>query len=92
MVYDKNSNLIQLTQPSGTVVQDVFDALDRNTSRAVAFGTGVGGTTTETRTYDALGRVLTNADEGYQLAYAYEVHGLRSAPSPTARPSPTWAR
>jgi len=95
MVYDANSNLVQLTQPSGTVVQDVFDALDRNTSRAVTPGTGVGGTTAETRTYDALGRVLTNADDDYQLAYQYEVNGLGSLMSSETQSyvgSVTWSK
>ena len=77
-LYDANGNVTQVTDPAGNVIQDTFDVLDRNTARSVSLVSGFGGTTAETRTFDALGRVLTNADDDYQVAFEYSVIGLAS--------------
>ena len=40
--------------------------LDRNTARSITLARGFVGTTSETRTFDALGRMVTNADNDYE--------------------------
>jgi RHS repeat-associated protein len=78
--YDLNGNVTQTTDPAGNVVADTFDAANRNTSRSVTLQTGFLGTTSETRTFDGAGRMLTNEDNDYKLEFAYAVIGLRSYP------------
>jgi len=78
--YDLNGNVVETTDPSGTEVDDTFDAANRNTSRSVTLATGFLGTTSETRTFDGAGRMLTNEDNDYKLEFAYAVIGLRSYP------------
>ena len=77
-LYDANSNVTQVTDPAGNVIQDTYDTLDRNTARAVTLVAGFGGTTAESRTFDALGRLVSNADDDYRVEYAFSVNGLRS--------------
>jgi len=76
--YDLASNRTKVTDPAGNVIVDVFDALNRNTSRTITRASGFLGTTGETRTYDALNRLKTNADNDYRLAHTYAVIGLNS--------------
>ena len=77
-VYDANGNVTKVTDPAGNVIEDTFDALDRNTARAVTLVSGFGGTTAETRTYDALGRLVSTADDDTLVEFEYSVIGLRS--------------
>jgi YD repeat-containing protein len=63
--YDKNSNLITKTDPNGTVVTNTYDSMNRLTGRSISRGSGVGGVTSETYTYDALGRLITAGDNAY---------------------------
>ena len=76
--YDLNDNVTKTTDPLGTVIDDTFDALNRNTSRSVTRATGVLGTTSETRTFDGANRMLTNEDNDYKLEFEYAVIGFRS--------------
>jgi len=62
------------------VVADTFDDANRNTSRSVTLATGFLGTTSETRTFDGVGRMVTDEDDDYKLEFAYAVIGLRSFP------------
>ena len=77
-VYDANDNATQVTDAAGNVISDTFDALNRNTARSASLVSGFQDTTSETRTFDALNRVLTNDDNDYQLTYTYGVRGLSS--------------
>jgi len=77
-VHDAANNVTQVTDAAGTVITDTFDAANRNTARSVSLATGFMDTTAETRTYDALGRMLTNADDDYKLTYTYGTRGLSS--------------
>ena len=77
-VHDANDNVTKITDPAGNVVDDIFDDLNRNTSRTVTLATGFLGTTSETRTYDALNRITVNRDNDYKLAYEYAEIGLTS--------------
>ncbi len=77
-VYDKEDNVTQITDAAGNVIADTFDALGRNTARTVTRATGFVGTTSETRTFDALGRMLTNNDNDYKLTFEHAVLGMRS--------------
>ena len=77
-VYDAANNVTQVTDAAGTVITDTFDAMNRNTARSVSLATGFMDTTAETRTYDALGRMLTNADDDYKVTYTYGARGLGS--------------
>ena len=63
--YDKNSNLATRTDPNGTVVTNTYDSMNRLTGRSISRGSGVGGVTSETYTYDALGRLVTAGDNAY---------------------------
>jgi hypothetical protein len=64
--------------PSGNEVEDTFDDLNRNTSRSVSLVSGFLGTTSETRTFDAVNRMLTTADNDYKVEFGYTVIGLKS--------------
>ena len=76
--YDPNDNVTKTTDPAGNVIDDTFDVLNRNTSRSITLATGFLGTTSETRTYDGVNRMLTNEDNDYKLAFEYAVIGLES--------------
>ena len=54
---DLAHNTTKLTDPAGNVIDDVFDVLNRNTSRTVTRATGFLGTTSETRSFDPLTRL-----------------------------------
>ena len=56
----------------------MFDALNRNTSRAITLVSTFFGTTSETRTYDALNRITVNQDNDYKLKFEYAEIGLQS--------------
>ena len=77
-VHDAANNVTQVTDPAGNVISDTFDAMNRNTARSVSLATGFIDTTAETRTYDALGRMLTNVDDDYKVTYTYGSRGLES--------------
>ena len=76
--YDLAHNTTKVTDPAGNVIVDVFDVLNRNTARTVTRATGFLGTTTETRTFDPLNRIATNADDDYHLTHGYAEIGFRS--------------
>jgi RHS repeat-associated protein len=78
--YDKNDNVTEITDAAGNVIEDTFDVRNLNTSRSVTLATGFGGTTSETRTFDALGRLLTAADNDYKVTLTYGVRGMASTP------------
>jgi RHS repeat-associated protein len=77
-VYDAEDNVTKTTDPAGNVIDDTFDVLDRNTSRSVTLVSTFVGTTSETRTYDAVNRMATNQDNDYKLEFEYAVIGLKS--------------
>ena len=57
------------------MIDDTFDDANRNTSRSITLASGFVGTTSETRTYDALNRITVNQDNDYKLEYGYnKVH------------------
>lgn len=62
-------------------VTDTFDVLNRNTTRGISLATGFGGSTAETREYDALNRVTRNENDGFRVDFAHGVLGLSSYPS-----------
>ena len=61
--HDGVGNTTQVTQPSGTVVSQTFDDANRLTARSITRGPEVEGPTSESYTYDPLGR-LTQAVSG----------------------------
>ena len=77
-VYDATDDVTQVTDAAGNVITDTFDALNRNTARAISLATGFVDTTSESRTFDALNRMVTNDDNDYKLTYTYGVRGLAS--------------
>lgn len=77
-VYDDNGNVTKTTDAAGNVIDDVYDANDRRTSRSVTLAAGFLGTTSETFTYDGLGRLETASDNDYKVEYEYSVIGLSS--------------
>jgi YD repeat-containing protein len=78
--YDLNDNVTQTIDPAGNDIDDTYDSLDRNTSRSVSLASGFLDTTSETRTYDAINRMLTNEDNDYKVEFTYGVLGLQSFP------------
>ena len=76
--YDDNSNVTKTTDPNGSVITDTFDDRNQMTSRSITRGTGILGTTSETYTYDALGRPLTAADNDSKVTRDYAEFGLGS--------------
>jgi len=76
--YDKNSNMTKRTDPAGNVIDNVFDTLNRNTSRQITLVSGFSGSVSETRVFDALDRLVSNADDDYKIEYEYAVIGLTS--------------
>jgi RHS repeat-associated protein len=77
-VYDGADNVTQVTDAAGNVISDTYDALNRNTARSISLATGFIGTTSESRSFDALNRTLTNDNNDYKLTYTYGVRGLGS--------------
>jgi len=78
--YDLNGNVVETTDPSGNEIDDTFDAANRNTSRSVTLTGSFLGTTSETRTFDGAGRMLTNEDNDYKVTFTWATVGLRSFP------------
>ena len=77
-VRDANGNITQVTDAAGNVIVDTFDALNRNTSRSVTLVSGFADTTSETRAFDALDRVTSNADNDAKVEFTYGVRGFDS--------------
>jgi RHS repeat-associated protein len=77
-VYDANDNVTKTTDPAGNVIDDTFDVLNRNTSRSITLVSSFLGTTSETRTFDAVNRMATNEDNDYKVEFDYAVIGLDS--------------
>ncbi|MGE0192749.1 MAG: RHS repeat-associated core domain-containing protein [Planctomycetota bacterium] len=76
--HDAEDNVVETIDAAGNEIDDTFDNLDRNTARSITVATGFGGTTSETRTYDGLNRMLTNDDDDYDLTFTHAVVGLKS--------------
>jgi len=76
--YDAAHNVTKTVDPAGNEIEDTFDDLNRNTGRTVTLATGFLGTTSETRAFDAVGRITSNADNDYKVEYEYAVIGLKS--------------
>ena len=76
--HDAEDNVVETIDAAGNEIDDTFDNLDRNTSRTITLAGGFGGTTSETRTYDGLNRMLTNDDNDYDLTFTHAVVGLKS--------------
>ena len=77
--YDAADNATTITDAAGNVISDTFDSLNRNTARSIALVSGFGGTTAETRSYDALGRMTIASDDDYKVTLQYADLGLRSS-------------
>jgi len=76
--YDDADNIVEVTDPAGNVITDTFDALNRNTARSISLDEDFAGTTAESRTYDALNRLLTAQDNDYKVTFTYAVTGMAS--------------
>jgi len=76
--YDDAHNVIETVDPAGNEIDDTFDDLNRYTNRSITLATGFIGTTSETRVFDPLGRITSNADNDYKVEYEYAVIGLKS--------------
>ncbi len=76
--YDDNGNVTKTTDAAGNVIDDTYDDNSRRTSRSVTRATGFLGTTSETFTYDGLGRMTLAQDNDYKVEFTYGVIGLSS--------------
>ncbi len=77
-VYDADDNITKRTDPAGNVIDNAYDAMSQNTSRTVTLAAGFGGTTSETRTWDALGRMVSVQNNTYRNEFEYTDLGLDS--------------
>ena len=77
-VCDKEDNVTSTTDAAGNVIVDTYDNLNRNSARTITLATGFAGTTSETRSFDALGRIVINSDNDYKVTLQYSVLGLKS--------------
>jgi RHS repeat-associated protein len=68
--YDANDNLTQETDRNGHVRQFAYDPLNRLTSE-----TWVGGNYTQSRSYDAAGRLTSISDPSSSFQYGYDAVG-----------------
>ncbi len=75
---DANGNVTQVVDAAGNTVADVYDANNRRTTRTVTRGTGFLGTTSETLTYDALGRMTKAEDNDTKVEFTYGAIGFSS--------------
>ena len=73
--YDKNSNVKTRTDQNGTVVSNTFDVLDRLGVRSITKAAGVGGSTFEGFTYDALDRMTFAEDDDSQIEFDWDSVG-----------------
>ena len=76
--YDAADRPVRVTKPSGTVIVNAFDAAGRMISRTVSRAAGVLGTTSESWSYDALGRIVSTQDDDYRVSFGYAVIGFDS--------------
>lgn len=75
-VYDKSSNIISQTDPNGTTTTNSYDTTNLLSGRSIATGTGVIGITSESYTYDALGRAISGTDSSANaLSFGYDSLG-----------------
>jgi YD repeat-containing protein len=73
MTYDKNSNLATRTDAMGTLITNTYDDMNRLTARSIGTGTWVSGVTSESYTYDPLGRLIAGSDsQSGALSFAYD--------------------
>ncbi|MCC7170200.1 MAG: RHS repeat protein [Planctomycetes bacterium] len=72
LVYDHDDLVEVSTDANGSVVTNVYDDAHRLTSRSIVRGTGVLGTTTETFTYDGLGRIKSAVDNDSAVNRVYD--------------------
>lgn len=61
-LFDRDDNVLQGTDPDGSMVTNAFDALHRLVQVDVVRGPGVEGTTRQTFSYDGLSRITTATD------------------------------
>ena len=57
--YNQGAQVTSIRDRNGSVITNTFDARERLIARSIARGTGVLGSTSETYTYDGVGRLLT---------------------------------
>ena len=76
--YDDADNVTKTTDAAGNVIDDVYDDNNRRTSRTITRATGFLGSTSETFTYDGMGRMTKAEDNDYKVELTYGVLGLSS--------------
>jgi RHS repeat-associated protein len=84
MTYDKSSNLISKTDPNGTVVSNTYNSLNQLTGRSISLGAWVGGATSESYSYDALGRMLSGSNN-IPLSYSFTYDALSRVSTETQK-------
>jgi RHS repeat-associated protein len=73
--FDLASQMTGWTDPNGTVVTQTRDNLGRVTARSITPATGVLGPTSETYTWDALGRLVGATDNDSTVSRAFDSLG-----------------
>ncbi|MFM8387460.1 MAG: RHS repeat-associated core domain-containing protein [Planctomycetia bacterium] len=73
--FDLASQMTGWTDPNGTVVTQTRDSLGRVTARSITPATGVLGPTSETYTWDALGRLVGATDNDSTVSRAFDSLG-----------------
>jgi len=73
--FDVAGRVATITDNIGTVVTNAYDAAGRLTGRTINRGTNVIGTTAESFTYDAVGRLIRAADDDSVVDFTYDSLG-----------------
>ena len=76
--FDDADNVTKTTDAAGNVIDDTFNAGNQRTSRTVTKATGFIDTTSESWTYDGLGRMTKAQDNDYKVEFTYAVQGFQS--------------
>ncbi|GJL63170.1 MAG: hypothetical protein NPIRA04_18240 [Nitrospirales bacterium] len=85
IVYDANSNPIQVTDSRGVVFNNTFDPGNRPTEQNITLPTEVPGTTKQTFVYDALDRVTSASNNYAKIDRAYDAFSRLTAETQSVR-------
>ncbi|NUN51483.1 MAG: RHS repeat protein [Planctomycetaceae bacterium] len=90
--YDLADNLTQWVDPNGTQVDLTYDDNNRNTARTVTRAAGVGGTTSESFSFDALDRQVEAKDDDVTVQFTWDSIGRKLTETSGPNPLSTYGK
>jgi len=90
--YDLADNVVEWVDPNGTEVDLTYDDNNRNTARTITRGTGVGGTTSESYSFDALDRLLEAQDNDVTVQFTWDTLGRKLTETSGPNPISTYGK